>query len=130
LKLFHVTQTFGLRVAAGALVAILPVGNALPGDSRLGETQSRQGWFQSLFQPGTDSPCCDVADCKRTIAEWRMDGWWAVVQGEWRSIPDGSVLKTPRSIDGDAYVCSASTVSVSNPSEVAIYCFVPPNLAY
>jgi hypothetical protein len=130
LRRFRGGHPFGSRIAASALTTIVSVGDARSNDGLLTETRSRQEWFQNLFQPGTDAPCCDVADCKRTIAEWRAGGWWAVVRGEWRSIPRASILKVPRSIDGDAYVCSSESTPSVGQLETTIYCFVPPDLAY
>ena len=115
----------------GALVllALLPIGSVTADERPTGEMQSRREWFQSLFEPGTDSSCCDMADCKRTTAAWRKGGWWAVVQGKWRSIPGSSVLKGPHSIDGEAYVCSGDTTDgVRDGGRLPrIYCFVPPD---
>ena len=117
-------------LVAGIVLGTSDVGGA--GDWAAGEAQSRHNWFQSLMEPGTDAPCCDEADCTRTVAVWRSDGWWALVRGRWRSIPEASLLKAPHSIDGEAYVCSgnppATTADGGNIDEPRIYCFVPPDL--
>ena len=111
------------------MLAALPNGTATADDRPAGEMQSRQDWFQSLFEPGTDSSCCDVADCERTTAAWRKGGWTAVVQGRWRSIPKASILRAPHSIDGETYVCSSHEAdSVGDGGRLPrIYCFVPPD---
>ncbi len=130
---FHSGSLSWGRVAAVAVLALQPIGPANSDYRSTDEMQSRRNWFQSLFEPGTDSPCCDVADCSRTVAEWRRDGWWAMVQGKWRSVPQASILKTPHSIDGEAYVCSAAptdNVRVrTRQVEPPIRCFVPPNMS-
>ena len=122
------------RALAGLVVGIVlgPADLASAGDWAGSEMQSRRDWFQSLMEPGTNSSCCDEADCRRTVAQWRQGGWWAVVRGEWRPIPEASVLKGPRSIDGEAYVCSGDPALDASygdtPKEPRIYCFVPPDL--
>ena len=115
---------------AAALLVIGPCARAEEHYSS--DLQSRRDWFRGLIKPGTpDVRCCDIADCKRTSAEWRRDGWWALVQGKWRAIPSVSVLKTPRTIDGDAYVCSGDTTyQDSHSGDPMIYCFVPPNFGW
>lgn len=90
----------------------------------------RGEWFKSLKIPGTKASCCDIADCQSTDADWRNGQWWAVVDEEWRPVPQSKVLTSPNSIDGDAYVCvgSPSWSFGGDPQfERPIYCFVPPN---
>jgi hypothetical protein len=122
------TLALGVAVAVGAAGFASDVAGG--GEHNPAATRSRGEWFKSLIQPGTGgAPCCDIADCKRTNAEWRKDGWWAEVQGVWRPIPALSVLKSPRSIDGEAYVCSGDTTYSDRHSlEPRIYCFVPPDM--
>ena len=124
---------------------------------------SRDEWFKSLKHPNGTGGCCSLTDCKQTEAEWRPDGkggfeWWALVEGyqgepgaktwtkgkKWQRIPPGNVLKTPLSIDGEAYVCHSDGTPgglgyigggiggsyYSNPSSPVIYCFVPPIPGY
>jgi hypothetical protein len=89
----------------------------------------RGDWFKSLKMPGSKASCCDAGDCHRTDADWRRGQWWAVVNGEWRAVPQTKVLESPASIDGEAYVCNGTpnwTVGGFPPMEPPIYCFVPP----
>lgn len=74
-----------------------------------GRADERRDWFKSLIVPGTSIPCCDAADCERTDAKYEDGSWWAVVRNRWIRVPPWAVLKRPRSIDGDAYVCSPHT---------------------
>src|SRR5262245_26353770 len=90
-------------------------------------TGDRGAWFRSLRVPGMKASCCDVADCQSTDANWRGGQWWAVVGGRWRPVPNEKVLKSPRSIDGSAYVCSGAPSWNVGGTEPPIYCFVPPN---
>lgn len=105
----------------------------------------RSAWFKSLTVPGTGGSCCDISDCRRTEAEWKDGRWWAAVAmpdktSKWMPIEPGRVLAKPRSIDGEAYVCS-SAGSVAGPafepgigaytrpaSDPLIYCSVPPDM--
>jgi hypothetical protein len=119
------------RFQSGGLLAIIGLVAELsrPG-GLLADEPDRGDWFHSLTQPGTNLPCCDVADCEKTSAEWRRDGWWAQVRGKWRLVPGDVVLEHPRSFDGDAYICSADPINdESHRIDPPIYCFVPPDMA-
>jgi hypothetical protein len=114
-------------LAALFILAGQPAG---AGDGSPSVDARRGDWFRSLMQPGKpDVSCCDISDCKRTVAEWKDGRWWADVRGKWRPIPAESVLVTPRSIDGDAYVCSAEEARADRHFiEPRIYCFIPPDI--
>ena len=86
----------------------------------------RHAWFNSLLQPGTNVPCCDVSDCHRAQSERRKGAWWAVVEGEWQEIPADKVLDRT-SIFEEAVVCHAPPVHWSGGIfRSTIYCFAPP----
>jgi hypothetical protein len=89
----------------------------------------RGDWFKRLRIPGTKASCCDIADCHRTEADWRDGEWWAVVNDEWRQVPQSKVLTSPPSIDGSAYICTGTPnwSMGRSPAGPLIYCFVPPN---
>lgn len=110
---------------AGAAIVIILIGVVL---ANAGEP-NRGAWFKSLLMPGTKTSCCDVSDCKRTEAKWIGEGWLANVQGHWRPIPKEKVLINPKSLDGDAYVCSAPMVP-SVAANATIFCFIPPDMGY
>ena len=115
-------QTVALLAIAGLAIAF---GRS---DPAAAEGADRREWFRSLVQPGTGLPCCDIADCRRTSAEWRRDGWWADVRGKWRRVPNDVVLEHPHSLDGDAYICSADPINdESHRIDPPISCFVPPD---
>jgi hypothetical protein len=93
----------------------------------------KSDWFQSLKQPRSGKSCCDIADCKRTRAEWREGTWFAEILGKWREVPHDTIVQKPPSLDGDAYVCTgySLTMTLSRQYEAPyIYCFVPPNFGY
>jgi hypothetical protein len=102
----HIVAGLGLALLAGLL--------------SMAQAEDRGAWFKSLKQPGTGYSCCDIADCRRTEADWHSGQWWADVGGAWTPIPHDKELTKP-SIDGDAYVCYSPTRQV--------YCFVKPNMA-
>lgn len=107
------------KIAAAAVTGFLL--GYFTGTATAKEKQNRGDWFESLKQPNTGYSCCDISDCKQTIAEWRGNGWVAKVpdrDGGFASIPPEKVLENPKTIDGEAYVCSSPTGR--------IYCFVPP----
>lgn len=81
--------------------------------------EDRGAWFKSLMMPGSQVPCCDVSDCRRTDARFQEGQWWAIVRGQWMPIPMDRELRR-ESIDGDAYVCASSA------EDRMIFCFIPP----
>lgn len=86
--------------------------------------EDRATWFKSLKQPLGGASCCDISDCRKTIAEWKNGGWRAQVWGFWRDVPYETVLRDKTSIDGEAYVCASNLPPVSS---ARIFCFVPPS---
>lgn len=96
-------------------------------------SQDRGAWFKSL-KDASGRSCCDISDCQRTEAKWEGDGWTAVVNGAWRSIPASKVLRKPHSIDGDAYVCNGPDLNFDEDGggkmPGIIHCFVPPDIGY
>ena len=124
------------------IVPLLAISSAFPLDGQarasdeIAESDAaRAEWFEGLKTPSGQS-CCDLGDCRRVHAEWRGDtrGWWALVNGKWRPVPVDKVLSTPPSIDGAAYLCSAtappaegSTAQQVTTMLPPIYCFVPPD---
>jgi hypothetical protein len=135
-----------LMVIAGFVAALsstiigilLIVTNAFPAAAA-----TRAEWFESLKVPGSSSGCCSVADCHRTKARVDVDGhWWALLQAEWWpeprwvAVPPERVLTSPRSIDGEAYVCQTAGSrralspinGIAAPIDPVVRCFVPPDL--
>lgn len=104
------------------IVAMLWIASILTDQVR---AEDRPAWFKSLKLPDGAS-CCDIADCKQTQAKYK-DGWWAIVRGVVRKIPDETILRKPRSIDGEAYVCASES---GLPERATIYCFIEPTLGY
>ena len=118
-----------VRVVAVAAFAAAAIGAAA---SQSGAVD-KSDWFESLKQPRSGKSCCDIADCKRTRAEWRQGTWFTEILGKWREVPADTIVQKPRSLDGDAYVCTgySLTMTLSRQREAPyIYCFVPPNYGY
>ena len=83
--------------------------------------QDRGAWFKSLRSPATGQSCCDLADCKRTEADWKGEGWVAhYPDGEPVQVPNAIILDKP-SIDGEAYLCS-------HPQSKKLFCFIRPDI--
>jgi hypothetical protein len=54
-----------------------------------------------------------------------------VVLGKWRPIPPETIVTTPRSFDGEAYVCAGDERESDAPGNgVRIFCFVPPDMGW
>ena len=82
------------------------------------DNQDRGDWFKSLKRPDNGGSCCDITDCRRTRAEFIGGQWFAETpDGAVIAIPENKIVKSPRSIDGDAYLCSFGAM---------IYCFIEP----
>lgn|SRR5262245_8860212 len=69
-------------------------------------------WFQSLRQPGTGASCCSIADCRRT--ETRINGghYEAMIDGEWRIVPQHAILERADNPTGQAVVCYTPTQGI------------------
>ena len=62
-------------------------------------------WFNSLRQPWTNALCCSIADCRPVLSR-TVDGHYeALIEGEWRAVPDERVLTRPDNPTGRAVVC-------------------------
>lgn len=114
-------------------------------DEAMGDPR-RSKWFESLKTPFGGS-CCNRTDCRQTEAKQLADGSWEAVLTDWRGprwvpIPPRAVLKNPKSIDGEAYICNSegapahtaygSGVGVHQvpDNDGIIFCFVPPIPGY
>jgi hypothetical protein len=75
-------------------------------------------WFNNLRQPWTNALCCSMADCRATQS--RNDGmhYEALVEGQWRPVPDDRVLQRGDNPTGHAVVCWTP--------HAGVLCFVPP----
>src|SRR4029079_16008927 len=119
-------MTLRLRaIVAVSSALIAPTCALLPSNAA-----ERGAWFQSLRQPGTGKSCCDISNCAHVEAGWHNGSWWALIDKLWRQVPDNVVLRTPKTLDGEAYACTGY-----NPNWAAgqrfvpipyFYCFVPP----
>ena len=73
-------------------------------------------WFNSLRQPWTNALCCSMADC-RTVVSRLSDGHYdALIDGEWRRVPDHLILNRSDNPTGRAIACWTP--------QVGILCFV------
>lgn len=100
----------------GLILSILGLGLTL--GVKIAHAADKSEWFRSLMRPDTGTSCCNVADCHKTVADWRGNQWWAKVDEQWTPIPNEKVVKDHDSFDGEAYVCSGDARF--------IFCFVPP----
>ncbi len=126
------------------LSAIMSATNVFAHDAAAMRDPVRGAWFSSLKMPGTNGSCCNMEDCERTDARQLDDQSWEALMVDalgkhWVKIPPNKVIKEPKSVDGEAYLCHSQgdkggvrssleggkTYNAS-PSEGLIYCFVPP----
>src|SRR5580704_3548011 len=79
---------------------------------------SLAAWFNSLSAPD-GTPCCAIADCRRTISRPTADGYEAFIDNSWVIVPWDRVLPKIDNPTGQAVVCTA-------PKTKIILCFVRP----
>ncbi len=75
-------------------------------------------WFNSLRQPWTNALCCSVADCRPAQSRLSEGHYEALIEGEWRRVPDHLILNRTDNPTGRAIVCWTP--------QVGILCFVRP----
>jgi len=73
-------------------------------------------WFNSLRQPWTNALCCSIADCRPVESRLNDGHYEALIEGEWRRIPDQLILSRSDNPTGRAIACWTR--------QVGILCFV------
>lgn len=73
-------------------------------------------WFNSLSAPD-GTACCAIADCRRTISRITADGYEALIDNAWVTVPWDRVLPKTDNPTGQAVVCTAPRTKI-------ILCFV------
>jgi hypothetical protein len=75
-------------------------------------------WFSDL-SASDGTPCCSIADCRRTSSRHTADGYEALIDGIWVVVPWDRVLTRTDNPTGQAVVCCAPRTKI-------ILCFVRP----
>lgn len=73
-------------------------------------------WFNSLRQPWTNALCCSMADCRPVESRLNEGHFDALIEGEWRRVPDHLILNRNDNPTGRAVACWTK--------QVGILCFV------
>lgn len=73
-------------------------------------------WFNSLRQPWTNALCCSMADCRPVDSRLSDGHYEALIEGEWRRVPDHLILNRSDNPTGRAIACWTP--------QVGILCFV------
>jgi hypothetical protein len=73
-------------------------------------------WFNSLRQPWTNALCCSMADCRAVESRLNEGHYEALIEGEWRRVPDHLILNRNDNPTGHAIACWTL--------QVGILCFV------
>jgi hypothetical protein len=74
-------------------------------------------WFNDLRQPWTNALCCSMADCRQVESRLDGDHYEALIEGEWRRVPDHLILNRSDNPTGHAVACWTK--------QTGILCFVP-----
>ena len=75
-------------------------------------------WFGGL-SASDGTPCCAIADCRRTASRLTADGYEALIDDTWVAVPWDRVLRGTDNPTGQAVVCCAPRTKI-------ILCFVRP----
>src|SRR5580693_8799840 len=75
-------------------------------------------WFKGL-SASDGTPCCSMADCRRTLSRLTADGYEVIIDGSWVAVPWDRVLRGTDNPTGQAVVCRAPRTKI-------ILCFVRP----
>jgi hypothetical protein len=75
-------------------------------------------WFQSLLQPGTNAPCCSIADCRPVDYRIAASGYEVSIDARWVRVPDATILHGMSNPTGRGILCRL-------PISGSIRCFVP-----
>jgi hypothetical protein len=73
-------------------------------------------WFNSLRQPWTNALCCSIADCRPVDSRLNGEHYEALIEGQWREVPDHLILNRSDNPTGRAVVCWTP--------QVGILCFI------
>ena len=98
-----------------ACIALLTAAMAAPpedADPSLGP------WFRGL-SASDGTPCCAIADCRRTTSRLTAEGYEAFIDDTWVAVPSDRVLHRINNPTGQAVVCCAPRTKI-------ILCFVRP----
>jgi hypothetical protein len=92
-------------------------------------------WFKGLRQPGTDQPCCTIADCRsvsyRATAD---DGYEVFIEGAWYAVPRGIIVRRDANPIGSAIACYQQVFGyttmpgvsdAASRDSIELLCFVP-----
>jgi hypothetical protein len=98
-----------------ACIAFLTAANAAPpedADPSLGP------WFRGL-SASDGTPCCAIADCRRTTSRPTAEGFEVFIDDTWVAVPSDRILQRIDNPTGQAVVCCAPRTKI-------ILCFVRP----
>jgi hypothetical protein len=98
-----------------ACIAFLTAAIAAPPEDA---DSSLASWFRGL-SASDGTPCCAIADCRRTTSRLTADGYEALIDDTWVAVPWDRVLRRTDNPTGQAVVCCAPLTKI-------ILCFVRP----
>lgn len=89
-------------------------------------------WFKGLHSK-TQFNCCDQADCKQAVSDFRTDGWWVQSNRtqEWIKVTDDMMVKDQFSIFPRAIFCEGDPfLGADGVYYARAYCFVRPPIGF
>jgi hypothetical protein len=79
-------ETRALRIEIASLVVCMVLqGNATAAPPKSAD-QSLAPWFNSL-SASDGTPCCSIADCRRTVSRTGADGYEVLIDNTWVAVP-------------------------------------------
>lgn len=110
------------------LAAADPPGDVTP-------NRTLEAWFKSLKQPGSQSPCCSISDCRFTAYQERNGHFEVTIEGWPYVVPEEAVMHSTENPTGRAVVCytfasfglplAKGEIRTSPQDKALILCFIP-----
>lgn len=102
----------GRNIAIAVGLAFSQVAVAAPPDN---PDPALAPWFESLKQPGTDAPCCSIADCRTVEFRQDRDGYEVLIDARWKMSTSFWLRVPPNRI----------IERIDNPTNRGVVCFTP-----
>ena len=90
-------KTHSLRIGVAlAVICMTPQTRVIAAPPENAD-QSLAPWFNSL-SAADGTPCCSIADCRRTVSRVAANGYEALIDDTWVTVPPDRVLSTTNNV--------------------------------
>jgi hypothetical protein len=114
------------QLAAIFALTFCATGIAASHDGRHGSGHDtwHEGFYQKLKIPGTNTSCCNLADCRPTQIRTVGDHYEVMKDGRWIRVQPEKVVKITAP-DGGAHICAPESLGTRFDPDY-VYCIVMP----